>query len=508
MPVMTIGGLLIWYPEGLPFLGLSWIIFLIASVLFLRRSIRPIVVYALILGALVILALPQYGISAVKFMLAQSRSVGAGVKGDPTGLLFPYFLVPTGIAAFWGLIPVHRGIPSEPIASSVFIVALTLMLLLGRLLVRGIKEKNPSACVLVVMCILALALYGNMNDFGLYKLAMYAQPFVIALLASSFHQITLRPMWVLYLLLVVVLPPQIVSQFSYTYRSTGEAPGSAVEIQHGSSKKVLSQLKTFFERLTVESSNKNEQFVSPVDNVVLAKLMAFYSRGLQIIFTSRDFFGGIASFADTPVLYSEYSKDRMRVESSLYTGRKIYLDGQEVNFFVPSVLNSRAEGFRTIVACNQGAISSPCSGALHILDSKETSPVSFIHSDIGSHYYSGNRKNASFFQAESDIYFPGVFHSFGRYALIQALGDIDNARFVFDLSGTLQKKRGASLATVTISTEKTSAPFRFVGRGSGRIYSDPIDLKSFEYLLIDMNIVPETFRSKKRYSDLCTVVTY
>jgi len=497
VPVMTIGGLLIWYPEGLPFLGLSWIIFLIASVLFSKRSIRPIVIYTLILGALVILALPQYGISAIKFMLAQSRSVGAGVKGDPTGLLFPYYLVPTGMPAFWGLSPVHRGIPSDPVGSLGFIAALALMLLLGKLIFNGVKDKNPSACVLVVMCILALALYRNMNDFGLYKLAMYAQPFVIALLASSFHQITIRPMWVLYLLLVVVLPLQTLSQFFYTYRSTGEAPGSAVEIQHGSSKKVLSQLKTFFEQLTVESSGKNEQFVSPVDNVVLAKLMAFYSRGLQIIFTSRDFFGGIASFADTPVLYSKYSKERMRVESSLYTGRTIYLDGQEVNFFVPSGLNSRAEGFRTIVACNQGAISSPCSGALHILDPKETSPVSFIHSDIGAHYYSGNRKNASFFQAESDIYFPGVFHSFGRYALIQALGDIDNARFVFDMSGTLQKKRGASLTTVTISTEKTSVPFRFVGRGSGRIYSDPIDLKSFEYMLIDMNIVPETFPNKK-----------
>lgn len=497
VPVMAIGGLLIWYPEGIPFLGLSWIVFLISSVVFSKRSIRPIVIYTLILGTLVILVLPQYGISAIKFMLTQSGSIGVGVKGDPTGLLFPYYLVPTGISAFWGLSPVHRGIPSDPVASVGFIVALALMLLLGKLIFSGVKDKNPSACVLVVMCILALVLFTKLNDFGLYKLAMYAQPFVIALLASSFHQIAMRPMWALYLLLSIVLPFQIISQFAYTYRSTGEMPGSAVEIQHGSSKKVLSQLKAFFEQLTVESSDKNEQFVSPVDNVVLAKLMAFYSRGLQIIFTSRDFFGNIVSFSDAPALYSEYSKQWMKAESALYIGKKINLNGREVNFFVPPGFISKAKGWKTIVACNQGLVSPSCSGTLHILDSNEISPVTFIHSDIGSHYYLGNRKKAAFFQAESDIYFPGVFHSFGRYALIQALGDVDNARFVFDLSGTLQKKRGASLTTVTISTEKTSVPFQFVGRGSGRIYSDPIDLKSLEYMLIDMNIVPETFPNKK-----------
>jgi len=496
-PVMVLCGLLIWYPEAIPFLGLSWIVFVIANVLFSKRSIRPLVIYTLILGALVILVLPQYSIRAVNFMLAQSRSVGVGVKGDPTGFLFPYFLVPTGIPAFWGLIPVHRGMPSDPWASVSFIMALTLMLLLGKLIFRGLKDNNPSASVLVVMCVLALVLFTKMNDFGLYKLAMYAQPFVVALMASSLNQIAMRSIWALYLLLSVVLPLQISSQFAYTYRSTGEAPGSAVEIQRGSSKKVLSELKTFFEKLTVESTGKNEQFVSPVDNVVLAKLMAFYSRGLQIIFTSRDFFGGITSFSDTSVLYSEYTKKRMRAESALYTGRQLHLNGREVNFFVPSVLSLRAERLRTIIACNQGLVSLSCSSTLHILDPKETSTVSFIHSDIGSHYYSDNRKNAAFFQAESDIYFSGIFHSFGRYMLIQALGDMNNARFVFDLSGTVLKKRGALLTTVTISAERSVVPFRFVGRGSGRIYSDPINLKSFEYMLVDMNTVPETFPSKK-----------
>lgn len=496
-PAMVICGLLIWYPEGLPFLGLGWIVFVIANMLFSKRSVGPFLIYALILGVLVILVLPRYGVSAIKYMFAQTGSIEVGAKGDPTGLLFPYYLVPTGISAFWGLIPVHRGIPSDPVGSLGFIVAFALMLLLGKLIFSGVKNKNPSACVLVVMCILALVLYRNMNDFGLYKLAMYAQPFVIALTASSFHRIAIRPMWVLYLILIIVLPFQILSQFAYTYRSTGEMPGSAVEIQHGSSKKVLSQLGIFFEELRAESRNQNEQFVSPVDNVVLAKLMAFYARGLQIIFPSRDFFGNIVSFSDAPALYSEYAKQWMKAESALYIGRKINLNGQEVNFFVPPGFIAKAKGRKAIVACNQGFISPSCSGTLHILDSNEIGPITFIHSDIGSHYYLGNRKKASFFQAESDIYFPGVFHSFGRYALIQTLGDVDNARFVFDLSGTLQKKRGASLTTVTINTENTSVPFRFVGRGSGRIYSDPIDLKSFEYMLIDMNVVPETFPSKK-----------
>lgn len=498
VPVIAISGLMIWYPEGMPFLGLSWMVFLISHRVFSGHFTRPLLICALITGMLVILALPQYGVSAIKFMLVQFTSVGVGVKGDPTGLLFPYYLVPTGLSAFWGLIPIHRGIPSDLIAPLSVMLALALMLLLGRFIFRGIRDNNPSACVLAVMGILALALFTKMNDFGLYKLAMYAQPFVVALIASSFHQLAIRPVGAWYLLLTIMLPLQITSQLFYTYRSTGEAPGSAVEIQQGSSKRVLSDLKTFFEQLTVESANKNEQFVSPVDNVALAKLMAFYARGLQIIFTSRDFFGWIVSFSDTPALYSEYSKERMKAESSLYAARQLHLNDREVNFFVPSALNPGARGVRrAIVACNQGLVSPSCSGTLHALDSNETNPVSFVHSDIGSHYYLGNRKNASFFQAESDIYFPGIFYSVGRYMLVQTLGDLDNARFVFDLSGTVLKKRGGSLTTVTISSEKGSVPFRFVGRGSGRIYSDSVNLKSLDYMLIDMNTEPETFANKK-----------
>lgn len=495
IPVLVICGLLIWYPEGVPFLGLSWIVFLISSALFSKRSIRPIATYALILGALALLALPQYGFGAIKFILDQSRSVTA--DGDPAGLLFPYYLVPTGISAFWGLIPVHQGIPSDPKASLSFVIALVLLLLLGKLIFRGIKDRNPSACVLAVMSILAMVLFAKMNDFGLYKLAMYAQPFVIALTASSFHQLSIRPMWALYLLLAITAPLQVISQLSYTYRATGEAPGSAVEVQRGSSKKVLSQLRIFFEKLRTESGNQNEQFVSPVDNVVLAKLMAFYAGKLQIIFTSRDFFGNIISFSKAPAFYSEDSMQWMRVESALYTKRKLSIGDREVNLFVPPGLNSKMGGLRAIVACYQGFISSSCNNILYVLASNDPRRLSFVHSDIGSHYYLGDRKKAAFFQAESDIYYPSVFHPAGSYLLIQALGDIDKARFVFDLSGTVLKKRGGSLTTVTIATEKTSVPFRFVGRGSGRIYSDPIKRKPFEYMLINMNAVPETFSNKK-----------
>lgn len=493
-------GLLIWYPEALPFLGLGGIIYVFTNFWLVVKPVRKyLVLWPALVGVFVVGFMPQYAFTAVKFLMMQSASVGRGVVGDPTALLFPYYLVPTGIPALWGFIPVHLGIPAEPKATLLFIFGVFCTLCLGWALIKEVRKGNAVTGVLIVMFGLWLELYHKRNDFGLYKLAMYAQPFMIALAVSFDWKNFFKRRWMEVSLLGFILTLQCLTAFCYTWRSTGEGMASCVEIFHGSSRKFLSSTKEAFDAIGIPSNK--QVYVSTVDNVVIAKLMAFYSRGHRLVFPARDYIGGIASYSSTPALYSDYTEARAKNESSTYIVKKVNFSGLETVFFEPNELKDiyHDGNYEKIAICNSSIFSE--NGGKIVKIEKKAPAAIFVHSTLGAHYYSGNRKHASFFQVEPDPFLKNYFSSIGRYFLLQVPGYTKGDRMLFDITATQQKQRGCSLPAPLIKGEDgKEIQVSFVGRGAGRLYSAPFSVKEIDgipYILVDMNVVPETFKNRE-----------
>jgi hypothetical protein len=162
------------YPEAVPFLALALLVHNATAPSRLRArgltAAKAASAAVLVAGALVT---PEL-VGTVGYILRQAtQSVGSMQHQE----LFPYFLLPSGLAALFGLIPY---LPPDNILVSAAI-------LLGGLLLGGtlaatlwqVRQREPAAAVATAMSLMVPVLFAHGAGFGLFKLAMYIQPFLI-----------------------------------------------------------------------------------------------------------------------------------------------------------------------------------------------------------------------------------------------------------------------------------------------------------------------------------------
>ena len=184
-------GLLIFYPEVTPFLGVSLVLYTALGLARRRLAVRPLLV---ILGVSVLVALVLlriYALWSVQFLYIQVSGVPSQ-WGDPQTTLFPFFMIPKGLADFWGILGIAQT-ALEPRLSTA-IAAGGVLLLLAFLAAAWLAWRGrPEATVALVMFLVGISLFRGRAGFGLYKLAMYMQPFVLgALVAACFALVRRR----------------------------------------------------------------------------------------------------------------------------------------------------------------------------------------------------------------------------------------------------------------------------------------------------------------------------
>ncbi|MCX7217342.1 MAG: hypothetical protein NTZ96_13645 [Burkholderiales bacterium] len=458
----------VWYPEVLPFFGLGWIVYSLLMLIFSWQSARLLVKPAIVVGILVLIALNKYVISAMTFMLEQAA--GGMQSADVSSVLFPYFLVPSGIAAFWGLIPIAGDI-HEPFVSFGIAGGLILFFWLGRyVLPKQIKRADAPISVLLVMITIGLLLFYRNNDFGLFKLAMFAQPFLMGVLAIELGRMRWgqAPRYAKTTLPAIFLPLAI-SQYGYVGKSTGEEFGGLNEIPHASALKVNRQ----FEGLIKSLPKKEGTFpvlAIATSNIVLAKLQSLYTTGLPIFFMSRNFYGEKQS----PIYsYIRKNEDLKKAESAKqYIKSEIGENGFDL--LKPGLIPNK--DFLLIYTSIDDEIFNKYKKILsdgtyfNYAKSPENWLV-FHHSKLGNHYYLGDREFISFYQLESDPMFPGQkFSSLGRFILLEAMNPSNQPRMVMELTSTVAKQFGGELPQPRVE----NSMMNFVGRGSGRVVSEPL----------------------------------
>ncbi len=165
--------LCIYYPEVTPFVVLAYGGFLAVRVVkdralpygHLRRS-----TYAL---AAIIVLLNHNLISYLYTLSNQAGVVASQV--DLSLSLFPFFLIPSGTANLFGLMPISIDF-AEPYASAAIIAGLTGVVTMVLTFLAGSRRGLPIALLGISQAVLAVHLFQSGNDFGSFKLAMFIQP--------------------------------------------------------------------------------------------------------------------------------------------------------------------------------------------------------------------------------------------------------------------------------------------------------------------------------------------
>jgi hypothetical protein len=170
------------YPEMLPFLGVGFLIYHGAGAKELSRYWRRYLGTSGLIAVISGLLIAPDVLPAISFLLGQA-SVSQSQMLYPE--LFPYLLIPSGIGALWGLnsyVPGGVALLGRDLAIGIGL-ALSGATVIGTLWM--VWRREACAALVVVMALLAVVLAMSNSGFGMFKLAMYAQPFLMMTIVLS-----------------------------------------------------------------------------------------------------------------------------------------------------------------------------------------------------------------------------------------------------------------------------------------------------------------------------------
>lgn len=483
---ILISGLLIVYPEVSPFLVLAFFLYILVGLIQHRLTWKPLLPVIGTVFLVTILAVNTYLLDLIRFFNSTtSTKVLKSVSLQEN--VFPYYLVPSGFANFWGMQSIAK-LPPEPWLS-ISIALGGLLLLTGSIAaLLLIRSGQPTAIMTTVMLGLGLLLFIRKNDFGLFKLVMFVQPFmigtlVIAWLALVRHRsVKILP---LFLLSLLNLP----TQFSYVETSRGAGSG-LVEIPNASA----SRIYTEFQQLI--SSTTSQNLLLNTSNPSLVGIQALYTRGKVAVFPSLSFLRkeNVSlnfDLRDKPNRATEnkFIKNDMTLEQSVTSSSDalvIATTPQQGLFnrwhFNPAISNN--------------FVTQPLS--------KVRNQLIFIRSQLGKHYYTGDNfgssSQASFYQLEPDFFLPGhTIAGIGRYFLFQVLKPSEETRLVLNMTASL-KNDGENQLPPAAAIGAKRLNFPIIGRGSARVFSPPLTpqvIAGQTYLSIDMGVDGQTSANRK-----------
>lgn len=263
-------GLILFYPEAVPFLVCGAVALGLRDLL-VRRPVRKHLWHATAAVAVMVLALPAYLVGVTVFLIGQ----GAQGTGSATATveIFPYFMTPRGPALVSGLLPYVHDLPGA-LHGLALVTGCAVLVALVWVAARQFARGRAPAGVLAVMVALGALLYAKSAAFGLFKIAMFIQPFLWASLALWAAE---RAGWgrraaVAALLFVGGL--NVYTQGYYTRRSTGY--DGRVDLPVATQQRLMREFRA---ALAARPAGDIDRVVFACDNSVLLKLLTAEALG-------------------------------------------------------------------------------------------------------------------------------------------------------------------------------------------------------------------------------------
>jgi hypothetical protein len=488
-------GLLIVYVELAAALAVSYMLYLL--VLGARREFSLRVVARVWIPAAVVVAIVLAGYlpTELKYVLSQSSTGTGAAQGAP---LFGYSLVPAALPAILGMQELRPLIGAPNLDLSIVVAGVLLICtLIGALFAA--RRGVAAAVVLVALAALGAWLALHSADFGLFKLYMYLQPFLVALIA----------VWAtsdrIYVRLVVLVPVVVlvVAQLS-TQHALISSSRDPVDLPHASA----DDLVPAFRRIAVKAhgpviaASEDSTLIELEGESVYRQPVFFPSKAL-FLSVLKTHLGGAAvkksEAAARAVLTARPRAFNLHVAGSERFDS--FEEGSEISKSLSSPQCTLVLPGGSEIPLNRRALpegspdlhATPCSHARDLL--------TFTNSALGTPYYlSKDRRVVSYYQLEPDLYFPGrTFAGFGRYVLLRVYGPTPGARLMLDFTSTLTKNGSNRIPPAAVVGAKRT-PLPVVGHGSARVFSQPLRFQMIDgtpYVLIDAGVEGIPFRSKR-----------
>jgi hypothetical protein len=513
LTAFVVGALMISYPEIMPFIGLGFLIYIGVGVA--RR--QWVIAWRSLLyvgGTSVVLFLVVLNFYIFEFsdFLQRQFLAGVGVSEQP---LFPYFLIPSGLSAFWGFQPFYF-FPAEPFLS-LGIIAGALLLAVGFFFaLRYSWRRTPSAVIAFAMSAFGIYLFVRRGDFGLFKLTMFIQPFFIGIFVIGWLELSRRwrSRWQVIPLLLIA-GYGLVTQVFYVEISRGLNYAGPSEVPNGSAQNILTEFAHLIDttQAAYYESDSNHPTLYKIQSISLDQHPAEFLSAAEISFLEGSF---AYAFSDPNITRDFYSPFR-NVTSELYTAFQQTYRRQQFNlmngadtpasntFYTYNFSGAPQEG-------RMALLTTPFQSALNFTrlnwfqgDYYIARPLTevenylvFVESQLGQQYYiplfydstsKTSTEAASLFRVESDYFYPqGVYTGVGRHLLFEVLNPALTVRVRLNFTTTLRRDGAYVLPPAVIIGDSRSA-FPMMGRGSARVFSPPLKSQQIDgryYLELDM----------------------
>lgn len=469
--VITLSGaLMISYSEVLPFFALY--VLAIEALRWrawrVREARRQ---YLRILGILLLgiaVLMNGYLLEVARFVwLATSGSFKSGAMTMQTeGLsLFPHLLVPAGIGMFAGWAPF--GVQ----ASSVAILAgiLVIIGLLG-ILPYASWRGMPSAVMASIMALMAAYMYIGGNAFGLFKLSMFGQPFVlstvVAVMALYTGRVVLKRM--VFALWGISLVPALTQNVMSAVADIGQAL-----VPYASTEKLGAQLRGIRDFL------KGRDGVHIFSDTPLREMFL-----LESLYFKGMYFDTLSLPTQDRAIAEKYGekadqggfKRPWPVENA---DHMFYYDpgvaGAKAKFTASTDRGNQANGYLLTTSREFSPINHynrPPGKRLELIPYKSIrNHLVFKQSTLGSSYISSNWADGGvgLWMAEPDPFNQGqTMAAVGRYNLYEVVGAEAGSRPVLEITSSVSRDEGFRLPHVRVVGENAAA-LPLVGRGSARV---------------------------------------
>jgi hypothetical protein len=171
---VVMAGFFLGYPETLPFFGLAFLIYHLLGVRSAWRYWGRGLAALAGIGAIGLGLIAPEVPGLLLFMIGQ---IASGTSTMQLAELFPYMLIPSAFAAVWGLSHYVAAFGADLTSAIAVGMALSLGAAVGAIWLA--LRREPTATVTVVMLALVPMLFAANSGFGMYKIAMYMQPFLL-----------------------------------------------------------------------------------------------------------------------------------------------------------------------------------------------------------------------------------------------------------------------------------------------------------------------------------------
>jgi hypothetical protein len=488
----TLGGALcITYPEITPFLGLGFLLWMaIKSIQKKGIFWKPMLLG--LCGGVIALFWVRYNLFVYIVTLYNQIQHGTSTTLESDSL-FPYFLVPSGLPALFGFFALAD--PFTKIEGYCYMAIATFFLLLWIFtVIDSLRKGKAAGCIAAVMIGMGALLFYKQVGFGLFKLAMFMQPFIAIELALFFCSLRLLPSLIG---LLIYCGLQLPVGIFYGTSSLGLPNSRFVEIPGISGSDLLIK-KIFPEKvLSLKSShlviekflaclinqpcqilNINRYFENLVPSGELQKL-PLNNFIIQIHPYAQDIFSEKQLLSQ---YHSLFNQQQLLGTSVIQLKKEKYADAKIIR-----PLND-VEPFNGLLSLvNHQGESSFFQPALTVLNKAY---LTYIFSEQGQHYYgSFNRKKISFYQKEKDSYSPNQsMAGIGRYFLFEVTSPSPKLYLRVAVTKSILGNGRTHLFENALVKGKYDLPINFKGNGAANLFIGPLSplvINGASYLALD-----------------------